>query len=88
MSGGVNWKGCGIWWWCECGWCGDREFWWWRGALEGLIGVIGEMCEFGWGEGCMGDRLVGEATDREERLSESAVEGLSWREGSDICCDW
>ena len=56
--------------------------------MEGLIGVIGEMCEFGWGEGCMGDRLVGEATDREERLSESAVEGLSWREGSDICCDW
>ena len=41
------------------------------------MGVIGDMCEFGWGDGCMGDRFVGEATDREERLRERAVEGLS-----------
>ena len=34
------------------------------------MGVIGDT------EGCIGDRLVGEVTEREERLSESEVEDL------------
>ena len=34
----------------------------------------------------MGDKLVGEATEREERLRERAVEGLSAIEESFIVC--
>lgn len=38
--------------------------------MEGLIGVIGET------EGCIGDRLVGEVTLKEDKFSESEVEDL------------
>ena len=56
---------------------------------EGLMGVMGDTWELawveGWGEGLIGERLVGEVTEREERLRESVVlsPGLSLRE-SDI----
>ncbi len=33
--------------------------------MEGLMGVIGDT------EGCIGDRLVGEVTESEERVRES-----------------
>ena len=54
------------------------------------MGVMGETWELAWvdgcGEGLIGERLVGEVTEREERLRESVVlsPGLSLRE-SDIC---
>ena len=41
------------------------------------MGVIGETCELacvdGCGDGLIGERLVGEVTESEERLRESAV---------------
>ena len=52
--------------------------------------MIGETWELawveGWGEGLIGERLVGEVTESEERLRERAVlsPGLSLME-SDIC---
>ena len=44
---------------------------------EGLMGVMGEtplVAVEVWGDGLMGERLVGEATEREERLREREVE--------------
>lgn len=38
--------------------------------MEGLIGVIGDT------EGCIGDKLVGEVTLKEDKLSEREVEDL------------
>jgi hypothetical protein len=42
----------------------------------GLIGVMGETAEFvdGWVEGVIGERLVGEATDRPEMFKDREVE--------------
>lgn len=55
--------------------------------MEGLIGVSGDICEPGCGDGWMGERLVGEVTDKEDRLRDSAVEDLSTMPVSDCCCD-
>lgn len=41
------------------------------------MGVSGDICDPGCGDGCIGERLVGEVTDKEERLRDSAVEDLS-----------
>ena len=64
---------------------------------EGLMGVMGDTwelaCVEGWGEGLIGERLVGEVTEREERLREREVEGLvstmdeSLRADCDDCWD-
>ena len=50
--------------------------------MEGLIGVIGET------EGCIGDKLVGEVTLREDRLSESDVEDLLSTMAESLSADW
>ena len=55
--------------------------------MDGLIGVNGET------DGCMGDRLVGEVTDKDDKLRESEVEDLlstmveSVKEDCEDCCD-
>ena len=44
--------------------------------MEGLIGVMGDKAEAPEEVDCggfVGDRFVGDATDKEERLSESAA---------------
>ena len=60
--------------------------------MEGLMGVMGDT------EGCIGDRLVGDVTESEERLSERLVEDLlstmaeSFMEVEEelfwVCCCW
>ena len=78
-------------WWCA--WCGDSEFCCWCSpAFDGLMGVIGEMCEFGCGDGCTGDRFVGDATERDDRFKDrEALSTMpdSFMLGWDDCvCDW
>jgi hypothetical protein len=57
--------------------CWLKEFW--RVEL-GLLGVIGERVLDTAEGGLMGDRFVGEATVRQERLRDSEEEDL-WRCG-------
>ena len=63
--------------------------------MEGLIGVSGDICEPGCGDGWIGERLVGEVTDKEDKWRDNAVDDLSTMPDSvrpdwvaDCCWDW
>lgn len=70
---------------CPCEACTPCWRWCPNGLVDGLMGVTGDSAAAAAEGGLIGERLVGEATVNEERLSESEDVALWSGSAGDLC---